>query len=386
VEDTGVTEQYQHDLLVTRTHDEQHRQEFVMSLRRHLASQIAPHCGDMYTDDLKAAYTDEHGHEPRDRAEIRQAMRGSGLYQLFSVMQRTSQELMWDSAIDSVERELPRLIAKSKVLAAKRTHGGTLTLDSELEIPNYLTAYDIHLQPGGYHVEYCADDVAAGALWDRAIYVYSMGYLGPEMDYWGQSLANYYRDHLGGAEPRRILDMGCTMGASTVPWKKIFPEAEVHGIDVGPALLRYAHARAESMGHGVHFSQQNAEHTNFEDASFDVVASGLLMHETSRRGVNRIFSESRRLLKSGGVMMHMDPPQFIDMAPLKAFLAAWEAYNVNENFAGVYRDMDLAGEAIKAGFAEDAARVAMVDLVVPPEFQNYATPISQWPTVIAEKS
>jgi ubiquinone/menaquinone biosynthesis C-methylase UbiE len=140
------------------------------------------------------------------------------------------------------------------------------------------------------------------------------------------------------------------------------------------------------MGHGVHFSQQNAEHTNFEDASFDVVASGLLMHETSRRGVNRIFSESRRLLKSGGVMMHMDPPQFIDMAPLKAFLAAWEAYNVNENFAGVYRDMDLAGEAIKAGFAEDAARVAMVDLVVPPEFQNYATPISQWPTVIAEKS
>lgn len=381
-----MTEQYPHDLLVTRTHDEQHRQEFVMSLRRHLASQISPHCADMYTDDIKSAYTEKHGHEPRDRAEIRQAMRGSHLYQLFSVMQRTSQELMWDSVIDSVERELPRLIAKSKHLAAERSHGGTLTLDSELEIPKYLTAYDIHLQPGGYDVEYCADDVAAGALWDRAIYVYSMGYLGPEMDYWGQSLVNYYRDQLAGTEPKRILDMGCTMGASTVPWKKIFPRAEVHGIDVGPALLRYAHARAESMGYGVHFSQQNAEHTNFEDESFDVVASALLMHETSRRGVRRIFSESHRLLKRGGVMMHMDPPQFIDMPPLKAFLAAWEAYNVNENFAGIYRDMDLPGETIKAGFAGDAAGVAMVDLVVPPEFQNYATPISQWPTVIAEKS
>lgn len=380
-----MAEQYQHDLLVRRTHDEQHRQEFVMSLRKHLASQIAPHCGDMYTDAIKAAYVEKTGHEPRNRAEIRQAMRGSSLYQLFSAMQRTAQELMWDSAIDSVERGLPRLIDKSRQLAAQQSHGGTLTLDPELEIPRYLTAYDIHLQPGGYHVEYCADDVAAGALWDRAIYVYSMGYLGPEMDYWGQSLANYYRDQFADAEPTRILDMGCTMGASTVPWKKIFPDAEVHGIDVGPALLRYAHARAESMGYGVHFSQQNAENTNFEDESFDIVASGLLMHETSRRGVNRIFTESRRLLKPGGVMMHMDPPQFIDMPPLKAFLAAWEAYNVNEGFAGVYRDMDLASEARKAGFAEDSARVVLVDLVNPPEFQNYATPINQWPTVMAEK-
>ena len=380
-----MAEQFQHDLLVKRTHDEQNRQEFVMSLRQHLASQIAPHCSDMYTDAVKAEFVKEHGHEPHDRAEIRKAMRRSGLYQLFSVMQRTSQELMWDSAIDSVERELPALIAKAKQLAAEPRHGGTLTLDPDLKIPNYLTAYDIHLQPGGYHAEYCDDDVAAGALWDRAIYVYSMGYLGPEMDYWGQSLANYYRDQLADAEPKRILDMGCTMGASTVPWKKIYPDAEVHGIDVGPALLRYAHARAESMGYGIHFSQQNAEQTNFDDESFDVVASGLLMHETSRHGVNRIFSECRRLLRPGGFMLHMDPPQFIDMPPLKAFLAAWEAYNVNETFAGVYRDMDLAAEAVKAGFAEHEARVAMVDLVAPPEFQNYATPISQWPTVIAEK-
>ena len=380
-----MAEQFQHDLLVTRTHDEQHRQEFVMSLRQHLASQIAPHCGDMYTNEIKDAFVKKNGHAPRDRAEMRQAMRGSGLYQLFSAMQRTSQELMWDSAIDSVERELPRLIDMSRQLAAARSHGGTLTLDPTLAIPKYLTAYDIHLQPGGYHVEYCDDDVAAGALWDRAIYIYSMGYIGPEMDYWGQSLANYYRDRFTDAAPKRILDMGCTMGASTLPWKRIFPDAEVHGIDVGPALLRYAHARAESMGYGVHFSQQNAENTNFEDDSFDVVASGLLMHETSRRGVNRIFTESRRLLKPGGVMMHMDPPQFVDMPPLTAFLAAWEAYNVNEAFAGIYRDMDLTDAARKAGFAEDRARVALVDLVNPPEFQNYATPISQWPTVIAEK-
>ena len=43
-----------------------------------------------------------------------------------------------------------------------------------------------------------------------------------------------------------------------VGWKAL---ANVTGIDVGAALLRYAHGRAESMGAAVHFSQQDAEHT-----------------------------------------------------------------------------------------------------------------------------
>ena len=380
-----MAHQLQHDLLVERTHDEQSRQEYVMSLRRHLASLIAPHCADMYTDAIKSAFEEEHGHEPANRPEMREAMRNSDLYQFFSAMQRTSQELMWDSVVDSVERQLPELNEKAKRIAGKRGHGGTLRLDPELEIPKYLTGYDIHLQPGGYHIDYGDDDVAAGALWDRAIYLYSMGYTGPEMDYWGQSLAAHYRKMMPDSDPKRILDMGCTTGASTIPWKKMFPNAEVHGIDIGPALLRYGHARAESMGVCIHLSQQNAEQTNFDDKSFDVVVSGLLMHETSKKGVNRIFSESRRLLKQQGIMMHMDPPLFAEMTPLRAFLAAWEAYNVNEAFAGVYRDMDLVDEAIKAGFAKDKARLMQVELVVAPEFRNYDTPISEWPAVVAEK-
>ena len=380
-----MVHQLQHDLLVQRTHDEQSRQEYVMSLRRHLASRIAPHCVDMYTGAIESAFAEEHGHEPRNRLEMREAMRNSDPYQFFSAVQRTSQELMWDSVVDSVERQLPKLNETAKGLADKRGHGGTLTLDPKLEIPNYLTGYDIHLQPGGYHIDYGNDDVAAGALYDRAIHLYSMGYTGPEMDYWGQSLAAQYRKMEPDSDPKRILDMGCTTGASTIPWKKMFPNAEVHGIDIGPALLRYAHARAESMGVCIHLSQQNAEQTNFDAESFDVVASGLLMHETSKRALNRIFLESRRLLKPGGTMMHMDPPLFTEMPPLQAFLAAWEVYNVNETFAGVYRDMDVVSEAVTAGFAKDKARLMLVELVAAPQFRNYGTPINEWPTVVAEK-
>jgi ubiquinone/menaquinone biosynthesis C-methylase UbiE len=378
-----MSEQLQHDMLVERTHDEQCRQECIMTLRRHLASRIAPRCGDMYTDGIEAEFEAEHGHVPATRPEMRVAMRNSNLYQFFSAMQRTSQEMMWDSVVDSLERQLPELNAKARKFAEHPRHGGTLVLDPDLEIPKYLTGYDIHLQPGGYHADLGDSDVAAGALWDRAIYLYSMGYIGPEMDYWGRSLAAHHQKTWPDREPLRILDMGCTTGASTVPWKKVFPNAEVHGIDVGSALLRYGHARAESMGVGIHLSQQNAEHTDFDAASFDIVASGLLMHETSIKGVNRVFAESRRLLKPGGVMMHMDPPMFTEMTPLRAFLAAWEVYNVNEAFAGVYREMDLVGEAVKAGFAAGKTELSQVELVVAPKFRNYGTPINEWPAIIA---
>ena len=84
-------------------------------------------------------------------------------------------------------------------------------------------------------------------------------------------------------------------------------------------------------------------------------------------------------------MMHMDPPLFTEMVPLRAFLAAWEVYNVTETFAGVYRDMDVVSEAVTAGFTKDKARLMPVELVVVPEFRNYDTPINEWPAVVAEK-
>nr|WP_287287651.1 class I SAM-dependent methyltransferase [Okeania sp. SIO2B9] len=61
--------------------------------------------------------------------------------------------------------------------------------------------------------------------------------------------------------------MGCTVGANTLPYVDAYPNAEVYGIDLAPAILRYSHARAESLGKRVHFSQQNAEKTNFPDES-----------------------------------------------------------------------------------------------------------------------
>jgi ubiquinone/menaquinone biosynthesis C-methylase UbiE len=47
-----------------------------------------------------------------------------------------------------------------------------------------------------------------------------------------------------GGQPRRILDLGCGTGSTTLLLKQTFPEAEVIGLDLSPYLLVMAECRA----------------------------------------------------------------------------------------------------------------------------------------------
>ena len=69
-----MREQLQHDLLVKRSHDEQSRQDYVVTMRKYLASRVAPRCADMFTDAVESAFKQEHGRTPDTRAEMRDAM------------------------------------------------------------------------------------------------------------------------------------------------------------------------------------------------------------------------------------------------------------------------------------------------------------------------
>ena len=375
--------QHAHAVLVDPTHDEQSRQDYYMDIRRYLAAQVSPGNKVAYQAQVRPSFVKEHGREPKDRHEVRKVMTRNDYYQMYSAMQRHTQEMTWDSVVESVERDLPRLIENAKQVSGKT--GGTLTVDPDFKVPGYLTFYDIHLQPGAYHASYAEDDVSAGALYDRGTYLYTLGNVGSKMDYLGRTLLAHYKKLYPNAQPKRILDMGCSVGQSTIAWAEAFPDAKIHAIDVGESLLRYAHARAEDLGHKIYFSQQNAENTNFDDGSFDVVMSHIIMHETSTKAVGKIFSESRRLLRDGGVMMHMDNPRLKELPPLESFLAEWEVYNNNERFGGTYREMDVAAEAVKVGFSAENARMDMVDTYMPGKVMNYGTKSFQFPACIAEK-
>lgn len=340
--------QRQHAVLPAATHDELARQHFVQSLKVHLATRVSP--GNKTIYERRAAPRFESGHQrpPQDRHEVRSVMRHEPYYQTWSTLLRTSQEMMWDSVNVSVERQLPALRERA---AAERGTLGSLTLNPDLEIPAYHTAVDIHCQPGGYHTELAPDDVAAGATYDRAVYLYAMGRLGALNDEMGQSVVLHLTEQYPDFRPARILDMGCTVGHSTLPYVDAYPDADVCAIDVGAPVLRYAHARAEALGKRVHFSQQNAEHTDFADASFDLIVSHILLHETSSAAIPRVMRECHRLLKPGGLMLHQEVPQYEGMPPYDAFILDWDTYNNNEPFWGTVHSMDLQKLAESAGFA-----------------------------------
>lgn len=339
-------EQFEHGMMTRRSHDEAERQNNVRAMRQTILRKLAAGSREMFYRDIAPRYEKQAGKPLDDYREIRQEML-KGNYMKFQMgFHRVVQELMWEALVPPVEEQLPDLIETSKKLDQNL---GSLELDPDLELPRYITAVDIHCQPGGFTADHCDGDISAGAIYDRAIHIYNSGSAGMT-DMAGRMVAGYLDAIFPDINPTRILDMGCTIGHSTAAYAKRWPDAELHAIDVGPALLRYAHARAEALGLGIHFSQQSAEKTKFEDASFDLITSNILAHETSTKAWPAIIKECHRLLKPGGVMIHADLPQLDEVDPYRQFIYTNETHYNNEPFWTKYRTMDLRKVATDAGF------------------------------------
>ncbi|MBD0341241.1 MAG: methyltransferase domain-containing protein [Microcoleus sp. Co-bin12] len=110
-------------------------------------------------------------------------------------------------------------------------------------------------------------------------------------------------------KPRRIIDLGCGTGSTTLMLKQAFPEAEVVGLDLSPYMLVVAGMKAQKAGLNIQWLHSSAESVAFGDASFDLVASSLLFHETPPAVSRAILRESFRLLKVGGQVAILDGNQ-----------------------------------------------------------------------------
>jgi SAM-dependent methyltransferase len=342
--------QIQHPMLPKTTHDEQARQLFVKDLREHLATHVTPGNRDVFEHRVAPKFAVQHGRQPQGLDEVRTALSADGYYQFWTALMRSGQELIWDSVIDSVERQLPELTALADDYAQRRPAGGSLSLDPAFETPDYISAADIHIMPGGYHEQNQGDGISQGAIYDRGLYLYLTGNGGAYNEGLGRVLAGCIQRDFKRLNPQRILDVGCGAGNPTLAIVEAFPEAEVHGLDVAAPMLRYGHARAESLGRRVHFHQKNAENTGFADGAFDLIVSCLFMHETSRAALPRIFKECHRLLRPGGVLAFLDVPNRLNVDALQLVVLEWEGHNNNENFGPTFRNLNIPPLVIEAGF------------------------------------
>jgi ubiquinone/menaquinone biosynthesis C-methylase UbiE len=255
-----------------------------------------------------------------------------------------------------VDRQLPALVAACRPRPGDR---GTLELDPALPLPRYQSAVDNHSLPGGYHAETCPDDVRQGAIYAQSSNAYLLNRTGARHDYRGQTVIAHllarWPELAGPRSPRRILDLGCLCGASTLAYAEQFPQAEVHGVDTSAPALRFAHGLAEGRGLAVHYHQQDAEHLAFPDGSFDLVVSHALLHETSLPAVRAILAECWRVLRPGGVTAHAEVPARVEvMSPWEQLRSGYEGWYNQEPFWNALTGLDLAGIAGATGFADAA--------------------------------
>lgn len=109
--------------------------------------------------------------------------------------------------------------------------------------------------------------------------------------------------------PRRILDLGCGTGTTTLMLKQRFPNADVVGIDLSPQMLVMAAHKARAAQLEVAFRHGDAMATGLKERSFDVVCATLLFHEMPPAVSKAILRESFRLLTSNGQIWVLDGNQ-----------------------------------------------------------------------------
>ncbi len=338
--------QTRHAVLPEQTHDEAAREAFCGNLRKLFTEQLWPGARDVYEAQARPAFERKIGHAPANVREVREALEPSFFYRVANLIGRSAQELLWDTVGESIERQLDDLNARAADVPNPQ---GSMRVNPELQVPHYMDMVDIHVMPGNFHNELGEGDVFAAALYDRGVHHFAYGGMGPENEFLGIAMSNWLKANYPDYAPKRILDMGSGPGFSTLPWKRLYPDAEVFGVDVSAPMVRYAHARAESLGVAVHYSQQDAAHTDFADESFDLVTSCLLTHENPVPQIRAMFAESHRLLRPGGMML-------IDGAHPPAadhedeFFTTWFNYNANEPFAVGLRKLDLEEAFARAGF------------------------------------
>ena len=337
-----------HDLAVPLNQEDKAKRAFVSALRVHVLQHMSNSMKSRYEDYVKPK-AKKRGNACETPEQIHKALKSDFVFKAYSSARTTAQEMVFDVVSDSVDREFETLKANVKPVAKK----GSLTLDDTVEIPKSVSEIDVHLAPGSYHAEYAEEDFATGAVYDNAIEVFSFGQFGKDSDDIGMTLSNYVRLKFPEFKPAKILDAGCTIGHNTLPWAQTFPDAEVTAIDVAAPVLRYGHARAESMGVPVHFRQMDATAMKFEDNTFDVMFSSMFLHELPLKDIQTYLKEAHRVLKPGGLLWQMELPPMNQMPAYDNFYLNWDTYYNNEPFYGTFRRQDYRKLLTDAGFGAD---------------------------------
>lgn len=301
-------------------------QGFLVEAKRYWMSEIWDALKDDYRERVHP------GHEPKTAEEVAALMAPSPLYWFYAWLERHIQRAKYSGRYG--------LTVSLRDASVQPPAGARLDLDGSVGVPDYYSAVDTHQHPG---------NLVAGPN-AGLVYRASAGSTQPGATR-GYELHERFAGFLAGiGSPRRILDMGCGFGKSALPIAQRFGAAEVVAIDLSAPCLELAATEAAGAGApNLAYAQADLLRTGYDDASFDLVTSTMVLHELDTPALRQAFREAHRLLEPGGAVVHLD---FRIEDPFLEFIHYGHARRNNEPYMESLNRLDVAAELKDAGFEQ----------------------------------
>ena len=337
---------------------ESSRQNFVAALKGYVNGPMEGQLAALYNESLAPDFETQEGRLPDNVDEAAALLEKTSLFQLWGSAVYTSQDLLWETVGQSVDRQRLEYEALADNLKSKDILG-SLELNSELELPQPIESTEIHRQPGGYFYETNGQDLTSPLQYFASIELYRKAKglsSGAKTGEPGMTrfMITSLKEKFPDFKPKRILDLGCAVGTETIGLKEAFPDAEIHGLDISGPFLRFAHLWAEDNNEAVHYRQADARDTSYPDQHFDLIISHILFHETWDDILPKIMTEANRILTKDGVFFNADVPYQPDRMPMvKQVTNAWQVVNNGEPFWAGFINTDVKESLETAGFESE---------------------------------
>ena len=202
------------------------------------------------------------------------------------------------------------------------------------------------------------DRQQVGRRFSKAAASYSDGdFFAREVDRRMQERLDYVK-----VEPKRILDLGCSRGASLVSLAERYPEAQLIGLDVAPAMLSEARPQRAAWQRWLGLGKSaepvrlaaDAAQLPLKSRSTAVIWSNLLLHWLD--DPLPALAEAHRVLEVGGLLMFstLGPDSLRELR-----LAFADGYAHTQRFIDMH---DLGDMLVGCGFADPVMDMEVITL------------------------